>query len=67
MKIVRRSPFNGLMNEMEIAVTLEQLREWKNGMMIQRAMPNLTAGEREFIMTGITPQEWEDLFGKGES
>ena len=26
-------------------------------------MPHLSADEREFIMTGITPNEWEDAFG----
>jgi hypothetical protein len=25
-------------------------------------MPNLTADEREFIMTGITPDEWDAAF-----
>ena len=31
---------------------------WQNGKSIQNAMPYLTADEREFIMTGITPEEW---------
>jgi len=25
-------------------------------------MPNLTSEEREFIMTGITPAEWNEMF-----
>ena len=36
-------------------------------MLIQQAMPNLTADEREFIKTGITPQEWDDMFEDEES
>ena len=62
MKIVRKSPLNGKTNEMEIPVTQEQLDQWNNGMLIQNAMPNLTPDEREFIMTGITEEEWDDLF-----
>jgi hypothetical protein len=31
--------------------------------LIQDIFPNLPHGEREFIKTGITPQEWEELFG----
>jgi hypothetical protein len=45
---------------MEIDVTEEQLDEWKYGILIQRAMPHLTPGEREFIMTGITPEEFPE-------
>ena len=30
---------------------------------IQDAMPNLTPDEREFIKTGITPKEWDEMFG----
>jgi hypothetical protein len=26
-------------------------------------MPELTADEREFIMTGVTPDEWDNEFG----
>jgi hypothetical protein len=29
---------------------------------VQNAMPNLSADEREFIMTGITPTEWDEMF-----
>jgi len=25
-------------------------------------MPNLSADEREFLMTGITPDEWDEAF-----
>jgi hypothetical protein len=29
---------------------------------VQNAMPNLSADEREFIMSGITPTEWDEMF-----
>ena len=63
MLVTRTSPFSGKVHSMEIAVTEAQIAAWQNGELIQRAMPNLTADEREFIMTGITPQEWEETFG----
>lgn len=63
--IVRRvSRATGKSHEREIDVTLEQIERWKNGELIQRVMPHLTSDEREFIMTGITPTEWEELFPK---
>jgi len=54
------------MNTRNIQVSQFELREWKNGALIQDAMPNISADDREFLMTGITPEEWEDLFGGSE-
>lgn len=62
MIITRKSPFSGKINKMEINVTAKQIARWQSGELIQDAMPNLTADEREFIKTGITPEEWEDTF-----
>jgi hypothetical protein len=63
MLITRTSPFSGNTNSMEIEVTQEQLRSWRqDGILIQDAMPNLSADEREFIKTGITPEEWDSAF-----
>lgn len=68
MKIVRRSPFSGAINEQEIAVTQEELDEYYSpqGRLIQQIWPNLTPGEREFIKTGITDDEWQAAFGTRE-
>ena len=62
MQITRTSPISGQTNTLEINVTPEQLTAWRAGEMIQLAMPNLTSDEREFIMTGITASEWDELF-----
>tara|TARA_R110000823_G_scaffold249321_1_gene372735 strand:+ start:190 stop:372 length:183 start_codon:yes stop_codon:yes gene_type:complete len=53
-------------NTMEIDVTQDQLDAWKNGMLIQDAMPNLTAEHREFIKTGTTPEVWTKNFSEVE-
>jgi len=63
MLITRTSPFSGNTNVMEIDVTQEQLRSWQvDGVLIQNAMPHLTPDEREFIKTGIPPEEWDSAF-----
>lgn len=49
---------------MEINITKTQLKNWKNGELAQNAFPNISADEREFIMTGLTPSDWEKIFGK---
>lgn len=35
----------------------------RDGKYIQDAFPTLSADDREFLMTGITPEEWDELFG----
>jgi len=62
MKITRQSMSTGIVRTLDLPVTQEQLDLWESGLVIQRAMPNLTADEREFIMTGITGDEWKELF-----
>lgn len=64
MRITRISPWSGQRNIMEIDVTQDQLDEWRNGKLIQHAMPHLSAEEREFILTGYTPEDWDAIFGK---
>lgn len=64
MLITRKSPFSGETRTIYIDVTLEQLEAWKNGELIQNAMPNIPADEREFIKTGITPEDWAKAFGE---
>ena len=57
---------SGNTNTMELNVTQEQLTAWESGVNIQVAMPQLNADEREFIKTGVTPTEWNELFGEEE-
>ena len=66
MKITKTSPFTNTTNVMDINVTQEQIALWESGTLIQVAMPHLSADEREFIMTGITPSEWAEAFGSSE-
>jgi len=66
MRITRVSMISGNTNTMELPVTEEQLEKYYGGALLQNAFPNLSAGQREFIKTGITEQEWTDMFSGGE-
>ena len=66
MQITKTSIFSGNTNTMDLNVTQEQLTAWESGVNIQVAMPQLDADEREFIKTGVTPTEWNELFGEEE-
>lgn len=61
MKITRTSAISGVTRTREIDVTQAELDDYLGGELIQRAMPNVSADDREFIMTGITSEEWEAL------
>lgn len=58
MLITKRSSLTGIISSREIDVTQAQLDNWASGTFIQNAMPHLSADDREFIMTGVTPEEW---------
>jgi hypothetical protein len=62
MKITRTSRLTGKTSVMYLDITKEQLFSWVDGELIQDAMPQLSAEEREFLMTGITPAEWDSVF-----
>lgn len=61
MIITRTSPFTGKKHEWDLPVTEEQISAWLAGTLIQNAMPQLTPEEREFIKTGLTPEDWQLL------
>ncbi len=54
----------GVRRIVDMPITAEQFNNWQGGMLIQDAMPNLTDAQREFIVSGITTQEWEEAFGE---
>jgi len=62
MIITRISPFSGEKNSMDLPITQEQIDSFNRGTLVQVAFPNLTPGQREFILTGITEKEWNDTF-----
>ncbi len=62
----RKSPKTGKVSEMVLDTTKERLDSYyagdnKFGRLVQDIFPNLSIVEREFIMTGYTAQDWEDL------
>jgi hypothetical protein len=62
----KKSMLTGSWNQRKINVTEEQVNRWQAGELIQDVMPNLSADDREFLMTGSTPYEWDEVFGGDE-
>jgi hypothetical protein len=70
MEVTRTSQLTGIQHTFELDVTEEQLSRFENrrenGEYVQSIFPNLSRDWREFILTGITPKEWDDMFGGGD-
>lgn len=64
MLITRTSMISGKTHTMEVDCTEEQLARWHAGERIQDCMPGVPAPLREFMMTGTTPKEWRQMFGR---
>ena len=68
--LARTSPITGNINQLEIPLSIEAyalgMQAWKRGELIQNAFPTLAADIREFIMSGITPKEWDEMFADEE-
>jgi hypothetical protein len=66
MIITKKDPLSGKINSIEIPITKEELARCntrhESNECIQNIVPNLTASQREFLMTGITDDTWNAHF-----
>jgi hypothetical protein len=63
MIVKRLSQLTGHINEMDISITPQQLVLIENRTKpIQQIAPQLTDEEREFLITGMTKEEWLAAF-----
>lgn len=64
MLLRKTSIFTGKEAAMEFPDGIEaRIALWKrSGMMVQEAFPDLTDDQREFLLSGSTPEEWDELF-----
>ena len=63
MLVTKKSSISGKINSMELPITEAQLEAHQNGGFAQDVFPNLSVEEREFLISGITPNEWNEMFG----
>lgn len=48
----------------EVIVPAQGLFNYNQGMLIQNAFPDLSADDREFLMSGLSPEGWKLVFGR---
>jgi hypothetical protein len=69
VNVTRRSLFSGKVNTMRLAISEDQQSRYQDPHgheLIQNIFPNLTTDEREFLMSGATPDEWDATFPEEE-
>jgi len=65
MLIRRKSVFSGVERTKDIPVDPKDFAEYEAGYgSIHDLMPYLTDEDREFILSGMTSQEWKNAFSK---
>jgi hypothetical protein len=66
IQVTKQSIITRKMNTMELPITQEHLDMYETvgDILVQDAFPNLDIGQREFLISGITPQEWNETFGE---
>ena len=66
MVIEKTNILNGKTYTMDIDVTEEQIAELnknpRHRRPIQEIVPELSSEDREFLISGITPEEWHKIF-----
>ena len=68
MKVTKISQLTGIEHTLELNITPEELFRVENRRntteLIQNIVPHLSLPEREFLMTGITNEEWIRIYGE---
>ena len=65
--VTKQSMLSGKTSSMALPIRQGQVDYWQqSGDLIQNVFPHLNADQREFLMTGITPDEWDSAFGGDE-
>ena len=68
MNLTKMSSLTHKLHTMSLPITADEFFEGQYrrglGALIQDAFPTLSEDQREFILTGITPEEWDAEFGE---
>jgi len=68
LTISRFSPVSLKENTMTMMLDPADLAKWeRKEALIQNALPYLTPAEREFLISGVLPGEWDALWSDDES
>lgn len=64
MLITRRSTWSEITRSKELPITDEQMRLYKLGELVEVCFPHLSLADREFVLTGMTQEEYNQMVDK---
>ncbi len=63
MKVTKTSPFSGEEHTIEVSVTEDTMEKFRKGRItVSEAFDHLDEPDRRFLVDGITPEEWDEMF-----
>lgn len=63
--VTARSAFSNKFHTRRMEMNLPDYERWmQTGEPIQNVLPRLSPDDREFLLTGVTPEEWDEAFKK---
>lgn len=62
MLITKTSMLSGKTRTLDLPITAGQIALYQSGALVQHAFPHLSEADREFFLTGITDDEWDEAF-----
>lgn len=67
IRLSKISALTGKLNSLELPISQGDYCRWLfSQQLIQQAFPQLTSDQREFMLSGATPEEWNKTFGEGD-
>ncbi len=63
LTVTRISRLTGVTHTRDLPISAMQLAAWEDGGLAQDVFPDLSIHDREFLITGATPEEWQSFFG----
>lgn len=66
MIVSNQSILDGQIYEMDLPITEEEYLTYQifgHQFLVQDMFPNLSNGQRELLLNGITPEKWKEHFG----
>ena len=65
VRVHKQSCITGKHHSMVLPTRQGELEHWEENMtLVQDAFPHFDENQREFLISGATPDEWDDLFTK---
>ena len=65
VRVHKQSIITGNHNSMVLPTRQGELEYWEESMtLVQDAFPHFTPEQREFLISGSTPEEWNELFSE---